>query len=134
MDLEKINKIIDVSKIHIFYKNKELKQLAEKTLGKVGEAIKNNVNPPKTDKKVYLIKISLNPKANRKIIIICTQYTINNKLNLSANISGVTVEYTQADLDKYGFKLSHVKKIIDALKNDDIDYEKDFVSIREIIG
>lgn len=133
MDPDKINKLIDTSKIHVFYKNKELKQLAEKTIGKVGEAIKNNVNPPKSDKTVYLIKISVNPKAKRKIIIICTQYTINKKLNLNPNITGATFEYSQEDIDKYGFKLSHINKIIKALGNDDIDYDKDFISIGEII-
>lgn len=51
MELKKINKILDTTNQHVFYKKKELKQLKQKTINDVKKAIKKYVNPQKIEKK-----------------------------------------------------------------------------------
>ena len=84
MTQKKINSILKTEQYHVFYKNKELKPLAHKTQSGVEKAIKENVNPPKTDKKVYLVKIRHLPDIEKKYILLsCCKNTITPKLLLT---------------------------------------------------
>lgn len=134
--MDKINKKIDTKKYHIFYKNKHLKQLSSPTIKKLEENIKEQIQKPRKNKKIHIIRIKLNENSDKKIItIVCTQNTIDSDLNVFTDTddNAVTVIYSKNDFDKYDFDLSHIKKIINALKNDKIDYEKQFINISEIL-
>jgi len=136
MELKKINKILDVTKHHIFYRGKQLKELSEKTINNVKKQIKENVNPPKTDKKVYLISLKYNSESEkRKLIIVCGQYTITPKLTLAKGSDDdvFTIVYSSDELVKYNFTLAHIKKIINKIKKEELDVGVQFINITDII-
>lgn len=137
MALKKIDSILNTKFYHIFYKGKELKQLAQKTLNDIKKLIKENVNPPKTEKKVYVINLKYNPDSEkRKLIIVCGQYTITPKLALAKGKEDdcFSISYSSDELKKFGFELSHIKKIINKIKKDELDIEPQFISINEILN
>lgn len=134
--MEEINQKIDTKLYHIFYKNKQLKQLSSPTIKKMEENIKELIQKPKTNKKIHIIRIKINENSEKKLLtIVCTQNTIDSDLNIytDSDDNAVTIVYSQDELSKYGFNLNHIKKIINALKNDKIDYEKQFINISEIL-
>lgn len=136
MGLKKINSILDTNYYHVFYKGNELKQLMEKTLSKLDKSIKENVNPPKTDKKVYLVDLKYNSDSNkRKLIVGCGQYTITPKLILAKGIDddAFTIVYSEKELKDYGFTLTHIKKIITKIKKDELDVGERFINISDIL-
>jgi hypothetical protein len=131
-----INNIIDTSKYHVFYKNKELIQLAQKTISKVEKSIKECVNPPKTNKKIYIVHIKYNQNSEKKkIIISCGKYTLNTKLNLltGENDDAFSIIYNQKEFDKFGFNLSHIKKIINKINKEELDITEQFINISNIL-
>ena len=132
-----IDSILPIQTYHIFYKNKQLKQLTASTPVKLKLAIKEHVNPPKKNKKVFIIRIKINSdNSNRKIIISCDQYTITTELGLIVEKGdyGISVIYSDNDLEKYGFKLTHIKKIIKVLETKTVNLSKNFINISEILG
>jgi hypothetical protein len=132
-----IDSILQTQTYHIFYKNKHLKQLSTPIPKKLDQLVKENVNPPKTNKKVFLIRIKSNPtNPKSKLIISCSQQTITSKLAIVAEKGDyfITVKYSEEELEKYGFKLSHIKKIIKALESHKVSLEKSFITITEILG
>lgn len=132
-----IDSILQTQIYHIFYKNKHLKQLSAPTPIKTKAMIKEHVNPPKTNKKVFIIRIKYNPTDQKsKLIISCLQQTITPGLTLLAEKTDhmIIVKYSDEELEKYGFKLSHVKKIIKALEKHTVSLEKDFISISQILS
>lgn len=136
MELKKINKILDTTKHHIFYRGKELKELSQKTINGVKKSIKEHVNSPKTDKKVFLISIKYNSESEkRKIIIACGQYTITPKLALAKGIDDdvFSIVYSSDELKKYKFSLTHIKKIINKIKKEELDVGVQFINISDII-
>lgn len=136
MTKKKIDSILSTESFHVFYKNKELNLLTYKTLTGVERLIKENVNPPKTDKKVYLIKIRYLPDTEKKTILLsCCKYTITPKLILAkkADDDCYTIIYSKKEYKKYGFELSHVKKIINKIKKEELDVSVQFINISEII-
>lgn len=136
MTQKKIDSILDTNCYHIFYKNKELKPLAQKTPKGVEKAIKENVNPPKTDKKVYLVSIKYKPDSDkRKLIIHCSQRTITPKLVLAKYKydDSFNIIYSAEEYKKHKFSLEHIKKIISKIKKDELDVAKQFINISEIL-
>lgn len=137
MTQKKIDSILDTNYYHIFYKNKELKSLAQKTIPNVKKAIKENVNPPKTNKKVYMVSIVYKPNTDkRKLIVHCSQNTITPKLVLATDRydDAFSIVYSAEEYKKYKFSLDHIKKIISKIKKDELDVDKQFISISEILG
>lgn len=137
MTQKKIDSILTTEKYHIFYKNKELKPLAHKTVSGVEKAIKENVKPPKTDKKVYLVKIRYSPDTEKKnILVSCCKNTITSKLLLTKKKDDdcFTIIYSKTEYAKYGFEISHIKKIINKIKKEELDVEFQFINISEILG
>jgi hypothetical protein len=136
MTQKKIDSILDTKYYHIFYKGKELKQLAQKTLNDIKKSIKKNVNPPKTEKKVYIVNLKYNPDSEkRKIIVVCGQYTITPKLALAKGKDDdcFSIAYSSDELKKFDFELSHIKKIINKIKKDELDVELQFINISDIL-
>ena len=136
MTQKKVEAILSTEYYHIFYKGKELKQLTHKTLSGVEKAIKEKVNEPKTDKKVYLIKIKYVPDTEKKkIILSCCKYTITPKLLMAKKKDDdcFTIVYSQKEYKKYDFNISHVKKIINKITKDELDVSVQFINISEIL-
>ena len=137
MTQKKIDTILNTKYYHVFYKGKELKQLTQKTLNDIKKSIKENVNPPKTEKKVYVVNLKYNPDSEkRKFIIVCGQYTITPKLALAKGKDDdcFSISYSSDELKKFGFELSHIKKIINKIKKDKLDIEPQFISINDILN
>ena len=44
-----------------------------------------------------------------------------------------TISYSKEELNKYGFKKSHITKIIKAIQNDLISYENSSVPITDVL-
>lgn len=136
MTLKKINSVLSTEYYHVFYKGKELKPLMQKTISKLEKAIKENVNPPKTNKKVYLVSLKYKPDSEKKCIVLhCGQNTITPKLNFSMDKydDTFTILYSKKEYKKYGFELSHIRKIINKIKKDELDVEEQFIGISEIL-
>jgi hypothetical protein len=136
MTQKKIDTILDTNYYHIFYKNRELKPLSQKTLKSIEKAIKENVNPPKTNKKVYLVSIKYKPDSDkRRLIIHCSQNTITPKLVFATDKydDSYTIVYSVEEYKKYKFSLEHIKKIINKIKKDELDIVKQFINISEIL-
>ena len=134
--MDKINKILNLSNFHVFYKNKQLKQLESPTLKNLKSEIKKKVSNPKTEKKIFIVSLSYKPESKNKVLtIICTQYTLDTDLNifLNSDDSSVTITYSNEELENNYFELYHIKKIINALKKNKIDYEKQFIPITDIL-
>lgn len=136
MTQKKIDSILDTNYYHIFYKNKELKPLAQKTINGVKKAIKENVKSPKIDKKVYMVSIQYKPDSDkRKLIINCSQNTITPELVFTTDKydDSFNIIYSAQEYKKYKFSLDHIKKIIKKIKKDELDVEKQFINISEIL-
>jgi hypothetical protein len=131
--LERINNLIDTNKYHLYRNNKII--LSETTLKKVKDELKTFENPTKYIK-VFLVSINIDPKYKYPIIINCSQNTITPKLALLTKEEdmSISVTYNKEELLKVGFKLSHIKKIIYALKNDLIDFTDLTESITDILN
>lgn len=137
MKKSEINSIIKLGTYHIFYKNKYFPQLSTPIPKKTQELIKIHVNPPSTNKKVFLVRIEYDSKQpDKKITITISQKIITPKLGFITEPNGDTicVIYSNDELNKHGFKLSHIKKIIDKLKNKKINLEKNIINISEILN
>ena len=135
--IENIDSILQTQTYHIFYKNKKIKQLTAPTPIKVKALIKEHINPPKTNKKIFVIRVKFNsdePKS--KLVITCLQQTITSELVMITGKDDymITVKYTGDEFDKFGFKLSHIKKIINALEQHIVSLEKSFINISEILN
>ncbi len=134
MDINKINKVLDTTKYHVFYKTTELKTLANKKMIDVKKAIKEQINPPKKDKIISIVDLKFNPNdEEKKIIIVCVKFILSKKLNITAD-NAVTVIYSKKELEKYKFKKEHIEKIVQLIKDDKVDYQKQFINVSEILN
>lgn len=115
-----IDSILKTQTYHVFHNGKLIKQLSTPFPKKLNELVKEYINPPETDKKVFVIRIKFNPNEKKsKLVITCLQQTIKKNLNIATDKRDykITVRYSDEELNKYGFKLIHIKKIIKTLKN-----------------
>lgn len=136
MTQKKIDSILDTNYYHIFYKNKELKPLSQTIIPKVEKAIKEYVNPPKTNKKIYLVRLKYNQDSEqKKLIINCSQRTITPKLILAKDKydDSFSIIYSTEEYNKYKFSLDHIKKIISKIKKDLLDVSVQTINISEIL-
>jgi hypothetical protein len=138
--MDKLNKKIDAikdilspSQSHLFVGG----DLAAsgKNPKEVKEYVKNTYNPPSKNIKSYLITLKINKNSNEPLIINCNEMTITPKLIIkSTDDDGFqTFIYTKNDLLKYGFKMSHIKKIIKAIKTESVSFEKSFIPITDLL-
>jgi hypothetical protein len=111
----KINKIIPLSKTNLFYKNKLI--LSSNTLKNLEKDIRTNINNPKKDKEVYIIRVVYEPDDKSSVLTInCSKKKITTGLEL-VNIVGSmkTFIYTQEEFDDIGFTKAILSKIIKAV-------------------
>ena len=132
----KINQIKDVltpSQTHLFVGG----DLAAsgKTPKEVKDYIKKTYNAPSKDIKSYLITLKINKTSDEPLIINCKELTITPKLIIkSTEDDGFqTFIYTKNDIIKFGFKMLHVKKIINAIKTESVSFERNSIPISELL-
>ena len=94
--------------------------------------IQREMKPPEQDKKVYIISMEEDKKFKYPFTLLIAQYTLTTKNKLIAKDDDISIPilWTKDDLKKYGWKPEYVFKIIEALRNDEIDYSEghDFIS------
>ncbi len=129
--IKSIYEVIDPSLDHLFINNKLI--ISGKTTKDIKEQLQKFENPSK-DISVFVIRIKLNPKNKTILGINCTQQTLTTKLKLIAGDDDMfqSFTYSQEELIKYGFKLSHLKSMMKAIKNDLISFEKSSITFTEL--
>ena len=132
----KIDETYDMKKIHLFKNPNALYILGEKTLSNLKKSIKENIENPNEDIKVFLIKFKLNIDDKIPLRISFSPYFITEKLNLVPDYdnSSLTVEYSKDEFEKYGFNKKHIKKIIKAINNNKVSYKELSDNISNIFG
>jgi hypothetical protein len=129
---DKIKSLIDVKQDHLFINNKII--VSAKSLKSLKEKLKEEFDNPGKNIKCFIVSVNINVDYKYPLTINCSQYTISPKLSLNCNEDDVsqTFTYSEKELINYGFKLSHIKKIIKALKKDLVSFEKSSVTITSI--
>lgn len=132
----KIDKLYDMSQMHLFKNPSSTYILGEKTLPKLKKAIKENIKTPANDVKVYLIRFKINLDDKYPLRISLAPYIITDKLNLIMDYDKValTIEYSKNEFEKYGFDKTHIKKIIKAIKNNKVSFNELTDNITNILG
>ena len=131
--IDDIKNILDPNKVHMFVSNDLV--ASEKTTKSVKDYIKNNYDEPKKNIKGYMIRFDVDKKNKIILSIQITQVTITPKLFVGPKDDDAfqTFTYTQDDLLKFGFKMSHVKKMMKAIKNNLVSFEKSNIPISELL-
>ncbi len=129
-----IDNSIDLSKYHLFKKDKSL--LSADNMIKLKKSIKENVKSPQKNTKVYIVNFSIDNTKNKPFKIILAQFTLTTKLNLIIDDDDYsqTITFTEDELKKYKFRVNHINKIIEAFKNNKISFAKLSVSISKILN
>jgi len=131
--IDDIKKVLDPIKVHIFVGNELVG--SEKTTKILKEYIKENFEEPKQNLKGYIIHLDIDKKSKTPVQVELTQVTITKKLLVGPKDDDAfqTFTYTSDELIKNGFKMSHIKKMIKAIKNNLISFEKSSISITELL-
>jgi hypothetical protein len=131
--LDKVNDLINIKMDHMFVGGDIV--ASEKSFTDIKKSVKKNYDAPKKDIKGYVIRIKIDKKEKDILSIFCKQVTITPKLFIkSTDEDGFQLfTYSLSDLIKYGFKLTQLKKIMKAIKNNEISYKKDSVPISDVL-
>lgn len=131
---EKITNLINIKEYHVFINNEIV--VSAKALPSLKKKIKEEFDNPDENIKCFIVRISLDKDYKYPLMINCSSYTITPKLSLvykDENVSQ-TFTYSKKELEKYNFKLSHIKKIMKALKKDLVSFEKSSVPITSVFN
>ena len=131
---EKITNLIDIKEYHVFINNEIV--VSAKALPSLKKKIKEEFDNPDENIKCFIVSLSLDKDYKYPLMINCSSYTITPKLSLvykDENVSQ-TFTYSKKELEKYNFKLSHIKKIMKALKKDLVSFEKSSVPITSVFN
>jgi hypothetical protein len=131
--IDDIKNILDPNKVHMFVSNDLV--ASEKTTKTVKDYIKNNYDEPKKNIKGFIIRIDIDKKSKSILSVELTQVTITPKLFVGSKDDDAfqTFTYTSDELLDNGFKMSHVKKMMKAIKKNLISFEKSSISITELL-
>ena len=131
--LNEINKVLQPSMSHLFVGNELV--ASEKTAKLIKQYVKENYEPPKKNIKGFIIRITIDIKDKTPIYINCVENTITPKLSIgpSGDDAFQTFTYTKDELIDNGFKMTHIKKMMKAIKNNLISFEKSSISITELL-
>jgi hypothetical protein len=134
--MNNIDNTYDMSKIHLLKMGNTKSYLSENTFPKLKKSIKENVQPPNKNIKVFTIDFAYKPESDTyPLRIICVPYTLTPKLALVTKDDdiGLTIRYTQNELKKYGFKKEHIKRIMKAMEEETASYHNFADSISHIL-
>lgn len=128
-----IDNSIDLSKYHLFKKDKSL--LSDINITKLKKTIKEYVKPPEKSIKVYVVNFSVDIKKDKPFKFVIAQQTLTPKLSLVSddNDFSQTITYTEDELKKYKFKIKYISDIINAFKKNKISFAKSSVPISDIL-
>jgi len=132
--IKEINDILKPSLSHFFVGGDLVG--SEKTTMGLKTYIKQNYDAPSKNIKGYLIRLKLDKTDKNQILIMnCTELTITPKLLIKTleNDGYQTITYSSNELIKHGFKLSHIKKVIKAIKNNTVSFDDSIISITELL-
>jgi hypothetical protein len=89
---------------------------------------------PSNNEKVMMINFGKSTKY--PLMVVIGQYTLTPKgaLTLKDDDISTTLTYDKEDIEEIGFNKEILKKIINAVKNDKIDYSNSSMPINKIIG
>ena len=131
--MEVVNKVIDPTKDHLYVGGDLI--ASDKSFKKIKDYIKSDFDPPKKNIKGYIIKLNIKNTSTIFMNVSCTQITITPKLYIGAKDDDMfqIFSYSLDEIKKFGFKKSHLKYMIKAIKNDLISFEKSRVTITELL-
>ena len=131
--MEVVNKVIDPTKDHLYVGGDLI--ASDKSFKKIKDYIKSDFDPPKKNIKGYIIKLNIKNTSTIFMNVSCTQITITPKLYIGAKDDDMfqIFSYSPNEIKKFGFKKSHLKYMIKAIKNDLISFEKSRVTITELL-
>ena len=126
-------KTIDLAKFHLFKNNTSL--LEEVNMTKLKKSIKENVNPPAKNTKVWVANFSVDIEKKNPFSIIIGQYTLTPKLALVSKEDDrvQTITFSEDELKKYKFKVKYIGNIIESFKNNKISFAKLSIPISDIL-
>jgi hypothetical protein len=132
--LNKVDDIIDTKLEHMFVGGELV--ASAKSLKDIKKYVKENYEAPKKNIKGYIIAIKFDKKDKNPLNILCKQMTITSKLFIKFEDDDgfQTFTYSLVELLKYGFKLIQLKKIMKAIKNNEVSYRKTSVPISDILN
>lgn len=107
------------------------------TIDGLKKQIKKKIAAPEKNKKVYIIDIS-KPKSSKYVLMIkCYRNTITPGLKLilgnDDELYFQTITWTSKEFENFGLRKTDILKIIKAIKKSLISFEKDSVSISEVL-
>lgn len=131
--LDKVKDLIDTKMDHMFVGG-DIVASAD-TLKDIKKSVKENYDAPNKDIKGYVVSLKIDKKGKIPLSITCMQVTITPKLFIkSTDEDGFqTFTYSPTELIKYGFKLIQLKKIMKAIKNNEISYRKTSIPISDVL-
>jgi hypothetical protein len=131
--MEDIKKVIDPTKEHLYVGGDLI--ASDKSIKKIKEFVKEEFDPPKKNIKGYLIKINVKKTSKIFMTITCTQITITPKLFIGPTYDDMfqIFTYSADEMKKHGFKKSHIKYMIKAVKNHLVSFEKSRITITELL-
>jgi hypothetical protein len=129
--LDDINEMIkDEGTVSIYRNYKKILTTDNSTLTKINKEIQENFDNPSKNIKVYEITYGINKKFKPTkwefgpMYVNCSQITLTTDLMLKVmpDDKGQTITYTIDELETIGFRMSHIPKIIKAVKNKTISF------------
>ena len=129
--LDKINNVVkNEGRVSLYKGTKKLLSSEQITRSGLSNDIKEQFNLLPKDIKVFKVFYGIDKKWKLSkwefgpFYINVNQLTLTKDLELKQNDddNGQTITYTVDEIDNLGFKLSHVKKIIKAVKNKTISF------------
>lgn len=123
----------DTSKDYFYIDNKLI--VKEDSFKKIKDYIKKEYDAPKKDVNGFLIKFNVKDNSKEYMRVTLTQITITPKLFIGASDNDLfkVFTYTPEEYKKYGLTESIIKKMMKAVKNNLVSFEKDKDSITDLI-
>jgi hypothetical protein len=124
---------LDPTKEHLYVDNKLI--TSQKTFKAIKEEIKRDYENPLKNIHGFFISMKINKKGKIPLTVTCLQITISPNLFIgpTADDAFQSFTYNTNELKKYGFKLSHIKKMMRAIRKNTVSFEKDSISISELL-
>jgi len=131
--IKDINNVLQTKITHMFVGGEIV--ASEKSSILLKKYIKDNFESPKKDLKGYLIRISIDEKEKNVVSVNCVQVTLTPKLFIGPKDDDAfqIFTYTEKELLDNGFKMSHIKKMMKAVKNNLVSFEKPSISITQLL-
>lgn len=131
--IEDIKKVLQPSITHLIVSNELIS--SHKLPKLLRDDVKKNFDPPKKPIKGYIVRMKIDKNEKNIIGISCVQVTITEKL-IVKSLDGdefQTLTYTKDELLKHGFKMSHLKKLMKAIRTYQIKSINSFITITELL-